>query len=456
MGNINSFLSPHQVVQSEDQPTEVTATTVDFYTAETPSIEPTTLEDEQVADQAVVDDALIQEEILTLIEPFDQSPRKPPFNEVEITVIATLCSYPCALNRTDIFCWISRMFTYYDHQLIDTCARCLRNNSAAGEYLEELLESRLGKSFERYDVPLRGIYPKAPYNEQSKFYTPVDFTVKPTAGRMFLRRWLEPEQRGTFPFLKLPPELRNEVYKLLFRFPESGIKIHSLGESGQEDDRVVMKVFSRIDGDEDPFDHVSKVPINGVRWEMNMPPTSEVLAILVTNKQIFAEACPLFYNLNRFRFSSIRALHTVLMDPTQTNRLQHIRSIQINLLRQSDHLHKFAPAMEALATHLTGLKKLEIRISADLWLRMNKRMQVKVGAGKEKFTGFEQIPGMKALASVASGVDEVAYTDEVETGSFKDFLEDEVRRIWDESATDMAPVDLKQAADQDGEGGKET
>ncbi|KAI7487606.1 hypothetical protein KC351_g2551 [Hortaea werneckii] len=436
MGNINTFLSPHQVVQPEDQTTEMTATTADLYIAETPSTEPTMRQDEQVDAQAVIDDALIPEEILTFIEPFDRSPKKPPFNEAELTVIAFLCSDSCALNRTDVFRWISKMFTYYDHQLIDTCARCLHNKAEAGDYLEELLESRLGKSFERYDVPLRGTYPKAPYDKQLKFYTPVDFTVKPTAGRIFLRRWLEPERKGTFPFLKLPPELRNEVYKLLFR--------------------VVMKVFSRIDGDDDPFDHVSKVPINGVRWEINMPPTSEVLAILVTNKQIYAEACPLFYNLNRFRFSSIRALHTVLTDPTQTTRLQHIRSIQINLLRQSDHLDKFVPAMEALATHLTGLKKLEIGISADLWLKMNKRMRVKVGAGKEKFTGIEQIPGMKALALVALRVDEVVHTDEVEAGSFKDFLEDEVRRIRDESATDMAPEDLQEAADQDGEGEKET
>lgn len=33
-----------------------------------------------------------------------------------------------------------------------------------------------------------------------------------------------------------------------------------------------MKVFFRIDGDEDPFDEVSKVPIYGVRWDIKTPP----------------------------------------------------------------------------------------------------------------------------------------------------------------------------------------
>lgn len=144
------------------------------------------------------------------------------------------------------------------------------------------------------------------------------------------------------------------------------------------------------------------------------------------------------------------------MDPIQTDRLRHIRSIQINLLRKPEHLDKFVPAMEALATHLTGLKKFEIGIAADLWLKMNKRIRVKVGASKEKFTVFEQVPGMKTLALVASRVDQIVNTDEVEAGSFKDSLEDEVRKIRKGSATNMAPGNPKQAADQDGEGEKET
>ena len=206
----------------------------------------------------------------------------------------------------------------------------------------------MGRLSKQYDAPLRGLYPEAPYDESLKFYIPVHFAIAPAAGRTFLRRWLEPERKGTFPFLDLPPELRNEVYKLLFRFHESGIKIHSLSRSGQEDDRAALKVFSRIDGDDDPFDHVSKVPIHGVRWDIKPSPTSEILAILATNRQIYSEACPLFYSLNRFRFSSIRSLHTVLSDPTQTSRLQHVRSIQINLLRQSGHLDKLVPGMGAL------------------------------------------------------------------------------------------------------------
>ncbi|KAI7193512.1 hypothetical protein KC316_g3042 [Hortaea werneckii] len=384
----------------------------------------------------------IRKEILTLIEPFARSPDQPPFNEAELTVMAILSSDASALTPIDVFCWISKTLTYYSNQLIGTNVRCLHNKAEAGHYLEELLESRLAGSLGQYDVPLRGMYPEAPYDERLKFYTPVDFTVTPAAGRTFLRRWLEPGRKGIFPFLDLPAELRNEVYKLLLQFPESGIKIHSLGESGQGDDRVVMKVFSRIDGDEDPFDHVSKVPVHGVRRDIKTPPTSEILAFLATNRQIHAEARPLFYSLNRFRFSSIRALHTVLTDPTQTNRLQHIRSIQINLLRQVEHLDKFIPAMKALSTHLTGLKRLEIRITADLWLKMNKKMRVKVGSGKEKFTGFGQIPGMRALALLASRVDEVVHTDEIGAGSFKDFLEDEVGRIRDGSGTSTVAEDL--------------
>ncbi|GAB1733172.1 hypothetical protein NU195Hw_g35t1 [Hortaea werneckii] len=424
--------------------------------AEVSSAALTTSQDDHVVQRDAMARESLREETLTLIEPFARSPEQPPFNAAELTMMAIVCNPASTPGRIGVFSWSSKMFTYYNHQLIDSCAQCLRNKAEAGNHLEELLASRLGKPHKLYDVPLRGIYPEAPYDERLKFHTPVDFDVTPAAARTFFRRWLEPERKGTFPFLELPAELRNEVYKVLFHFPESGLKIHGLSRSGQEDGRIVMRVLSRIDGDDDPFDHVSKVPIHDVRWDIKIPPTSEILAILATNRQIFSEACPLFYSLNRFRFPSIRALHTVLMNPTQTNRLQHMKSTHINLLRKPEHLDKFVPAMEALSSHLTGLKKLEVRITADLWLKMNQRMRVKVGAGKEKFTGFEQIPGMKNLALVASRVDEVVHTDEVEAGSFKEFLEDEVRKIRDGSATNMAPGDPKQAADQDGEGEKET
>ncbi|KAI7221393.1 hypothetical protein KC340_g9236 [Hortaea werneckii] len=437
----NSSTPTHQLIETEDQPTAIAPAVSSSCNAEVSSPALPKSQEDHVVQQDDMARESIREEILTLIEPFARSPDQPPFNEAELTMIVIIYSNTSALDRIGVFCWISKTFPYYNHQLIDTCAPCLRNKAEAGNYLQELLESRLGKPSKQYDVPLKGVYPEAPYDERLRFYTPIDFTVTP-AGRTFLRRWLEPERKGTFPFLDLPAELRNEVYKLLFRFPEFGIKIHSLGEIGQEDDRVVMKVFSRIDGDKDPFDHVSKVPTNDVLWDIKPPPTSETLALLATNRQIYSETCPLFYSLNRFRFSSIRALHTVLTDPTQANRLQHIRSIEISLLRHFEHLDKFVPAMEALSTPLTGLKRLEIRITAGLWLTMNKRMRVKVGAGKEKFAGFGQIPGMSALALVASRVDEVIYTDEVEAGSFKAFLEDEMGRIRLRSGKDMVPKDL--------------
>lgn len=100
--------------------------------------------------------------MLTVIEPFDRSPNKSPFNEAELAVIATLRSYPCALNRTDVFCWIAKMFTYYNHQLIDTCAQSLHNKAESRSHLGGLLEPRLGKPSKQYDVPLRGICPEAP------------------------------------------------------------------------------------------------------------------------------------------------------------------------------------------------------------------------------------------------------------------------------------------------------
>ncbi|KAI6858341.1 hypothetical protein KC343_g5560 [Hortaea werneckii] len=240
------------------------------------------------------------------------------------------------------------MFTYYNHQLIDTCAQSLHNKAEARSHLGGLLESRLGKPSKQYDAPLRGICPEAPYDERLKFFTPVDFTMISAAGRMFLRRWQEPGHRG------------------------SGINFHSFGESGPEDNRGVMKVFFRIDGDEDPFDETA-------------------------------------YGTS---------------DPSRS-----ISSANLNT---------------------------SIRIAADLWLKMNKRIRVKVGASKEKFTVFEQVPGMKTLALVASRVDQIVNTDEVEAGSFKDSLEDEVRKIRKGSATNMAPGNPKQAADQDGEGEKET
>ncbi|KAI5247656.1 hypothetical protein E4T42_05974 [Aureobasidium subglaciale] len=87
------------------------------------------------------------------------------------------------------------------------------------------------------------------------------------------------------PFLGNPVEIRLKIY------------------------RLVLKVagFRLIVGQHGLIAHDEKIPVWACHTQMplTMPPSSEFLALLSVNKQIYGETMPEYYHENHFQFSNM-------------------------------------------------------------------------------------------------------------------------------------------------------
>ena len=77
-----------------------------------------------------------------------RTPDQLPFNGAELTMMAILCRTTSALDHINVFSWSFKMHTYYNHQLIDTCARFLHKKAEAGYYPRRTVGVTLGQTFQ--------------------------------------------------------------------------------------------------------------------------------------------------------------------------------------------------------------------------------------------------------------------------------------------------------------------
>jgi len=102
------------------------------------------------------------------------------------------------------------------------------------------------------------------------------YTVSDVDGERALRSVLgddEPKECTTFPFLRLPAELRNTVYEMMFQYPETGILFYTR----QPDARVMRRPYQ---GD---FDFK--------KWEtarhLTTDNTRDILSPLLVKRQLY-------------------------------------------------------------------------------------------------------------------------------------------------------------------------
>ena len=230
-------------------------------------------------------------------------------------------------------------------------------------------------------------------------------TVPVPQGIIFLRKWLEPERKGTFPFIGLPPELRNTVYEMVFSFPRTEIYVqlekkgHGLALRQRELDNLSKEyICSTHDA------------VNG----LNSAPMQTILALLSVNKQIYAESMPYFYRVNLFNFDTFESLIRFTKN-VPMERLQHLGHVFLRLrasntvgrLRSGGYeisLSAFQDAAAAIS-QISSLKALGIEMTDSPWLEMAVANSRKPRGQYRKFVKPEYIPGMAELASAASKAD---------------------------------------------------
>ena len=227
-----------------------------------------------------------------------------------------------------------------------------------------------------------------------------EYTVPITAGRIYLRKWLEPARKGSFPFLKLPAELRNTIYEMVLTFPATGFDIG---------DRVHTRhgvVLSQRETDKWPEPLAwSTHRVNDI---LHSAPMQKVLALLSVNKQLYNEAMPYFYQTNFFYFGNIE-IFTKFMNRVPKARLHYLSDVYISMPYISLSLYHsvfdkipiddFQSAVTTLS-QVKFLRKLEIETDDHTWFELPPRFRKLMGR-TSKFMKPEQLPGIPALARAA-------------------------------------------------------
>lgn len=317
------------------------------------------------------------------------SSAKPPFSVEQLVAMAIL-SQGHPMNPTDIFHWINGTFSWY----ADIVSRA---------YLEKPPDYRhpegLPKMVDDLRVEIASTltsYEFTSYIDLSDTNTPT-WSVKIPAVLELLRLILEPNIAPTTSrvgFFKLPAELRNQVYDMVFQYPlEPGLLFFEYPRRG----------LTRFEFNVGRKDGLIK----------NTSPIAKILEPLLTFRQFFKEAQPTFYRINHFKVHDLEALQNRLIRLAPERR-KHLSHVSFAYPRRDRVKAETAFQLLAKVEHL---RILNIRIEETAWLRWARsdaeRKANKAGKdpqeAREQYQSALDMPGMDILRSMR-GLEEVNIT----------------------------------------------
>lgn len=362
----------------------------------------------------------VVKEIHQLIAPYKNTTEEPPFTAEELVVMACMCLGPYEVNHEEIVQWILRQFGCFQDRAMTFVAKAQaganRYEFTQVNWKEDIVEG-FCEVFERWTVPLvdddgDSIH----WDENSEMVVPLG------PGRLFLSKWLDPPRKGSLPFFKLPAELRNTVYEMVFSMP-SEIIVESLSRARMHVHRRWEETAPAVEFEEAQHFQDSTYLLNA---------EDRNLDLLRVNKQMYQEAMPFFYRLNTFHclFSSCTMPFLNRLSP---DRRKHLTKLKLDLAISGDEheLRGFRMTMRDLA-EMPALEVLEIWIHDRDWLDMTAGNR-RVLSRKSKFKRYDHIPGFAALAQACSKARSFAVKGN-KSGAFKEWVEREMGRLEEEQA----------------------
>ncbi|USW58386.1 hypothetical protein Slin15195_G117050 [Septoria linicola] len=303
----------------------------------------------------------LQDEIQEMMSPHSALTKQPPFTIGQLLIMGfvfakrTGRSQPQPLRSAKM--WIVKTLEFYNNQAVaDFCSSSVKRQVA--------FRSEIKKALEMWDLPvvgwesnaLGGVRP-ATDGEQVDSYKKM-WSVHLESVRTYLgldaRRDVAEEP---FPLLDLPAELRVSIYELLLGMPRSGL----MTEKSTDGARISLlsRDFERKLGNWcfHKTESRSRYPHSDFQ-KLAGPLASDHLAILLTSKQVCAEALPIFYRINTFIFLSWDNLAT-FCTKISMRRLMQIEHVAINWTQE----HGSQPHQAAnMIASMSRLQKF------DLWL----------------------------------------------------------------------------------------
>ncbi|PPJ60830.1 hypothetical protein CBER1_11639 [Cercospora berteroae] len=345
--------------------------------------------------------------------------QEPPLPLAEIVVMILVLNPPLTKHAI-----LEYLFdhVYYYHQLA-LAFSCQWVSSGQHYNVFSRFRTEFFHVFDLFDVPLIHSNPRAGTSES----TLATWTVSSSAVRLFLTSRLFPENEKVdgFPFLRLPPDLRMLVYEFALLLPKSGILMDSsdmlYNRTPRWSFRPELKVFSR---GQDSFEqvlgtHPESEPAltpreRGRDLFANFLYRSTLtcglygthLALLVTCKQVYQEAMPVFYGQNNFVCRSLDQLQ-VFLEATPKARRAHISRITFYY---DAYCRRGTHAALRMLKEQERLHTLHVWISEFDWLKVTTTTRPLV----RKYKNVSDIPAIQILRSIR-GLKEVTFHGDCDT-----------------------------------------
>ncbi|KAK4549699.1 hypothetical protein LTR36_005000 [Oleoguttula mirabilis] len=317
--------------------------------------------------------------ITLAIKPHAEAEAKPPFSEEEMVVMA-LMMHDRPLSEEDVCSWIINNFRHYrdlalrtffalTHSFHDQSGSSLSvDNETTKRRLPPALDFRrqVSAAFWSFEVPLTTHH----VGKDKPQYSVGDVDAE------HVLRNVCPANKTTgpaFPFFKLPAELRNSIYEMVFQYPASGVLLRPLRHSyrdwsGSRGSTTVALLNRSLD---QPFAFDTWREAARSTYEespygdslLRAGLLSHVLSPLLVSRQFYNEALPIFYGINHFHFPSVGDLKQSL-EGLAPNRLQHFARVSLGFGIGEGPGR--VSAFRSLAM-MTGLRRLDIEVDEAGW-----------------------------------------------------------------------------------------
>jgi hypothetical protein len=248
--------------------------------------------------------------------------------------------------------------------------------------------------------------------------SPITWSVTSSAARIFLgpKIWSSETKSDAFPFMRLPRELRDQIYELALVMPKSGISMDTIDTGdGSKDGPCSFEVFSRdyneshrrrsyihkFDPDKDRIDQVH---FFSNKRTLECRPFQTYLALLLVSKQLYQEAMPIFYGGNHFACSTIGDLRRFL-EFTPESRKDYIGHVSFHINNQDARIAR---------TTFELLKEVKYLREIDIWISEIEWGAVQTRRKSKKYSDMLKIPGLQVLGSMR-GLKRVAFHGDCDT-----------------------------------------
>ncbi|KAK4927204.1 hypothetical protein LTR49_005869 [Elasticomyces elasticus] len=333
---------------------------------------------------------------------------KPPHSIEELFVMAAVCSGKSPITGEDALEWIVQTLPYYTQIVLRKHVRV----ASGREYFHTNSMPDIPEMLKHHAMPLVRVHDPATLTFNNHM-TEKKYDVPLPAARTFLRHHLEEDRQGVFPFLKLPPELRNSIYMMMLFFDERGFKYNYNRVVNPPGIKVFMQLPSRegdqVPGANDGADMYNSTRAHGGDW-ITAPSFAKILGFLRTSKDIRNEAMPYFYRDNRFFFVTANDF-AFAINSLETDRFMHLSDIHIKFGWTYEYPQDLPRTLQRLA-NVKKLRRLQLDFGKDeVWVKMEAKERRKMGVDRaRKFDRVDQIPIMVQLARAASYAETLVIT----------------------------------------------